>query len=313
MKTVLISGGAGFIGKNLIKRFKEENKNVIVVDNFITSNFEDLEEFKGISIIREDITESKIIDIIKEKYHTINEIYHMASLASPVDYKKHQIETLDVGYLGTRNMLELAKYYNCKILFASTSEVYGDARESPQREDYYGNVNSFGERSCYDCSKRVGEALCYSYKCIKDVDIRIARIFNTYGEYMRLDDGRIITEVIKHLMNDTELCIYGDGEQTRSFCYIDDTIDMLIRLMESEYKNPINIGNDNEITINKCVEIIEEIYKKKVKKVYKELTENDPIKRKPDLELNKKILGINKRIEFKIGIKKTIKYFQFKK
>jgi nucleoside-diphosphate-sugar epimerase len=245
----------------------------------------------------------------------IDEIYHLASLASPPFYKKYPLETLDVGYIGTKNMLNLAKKYNAKLLFASTSEVYGDALISPQHENYYGNVNSFGERSCYDESKRVAEALCYTYLKSYGVDVKIARIFNTYGPHMLLNDGRIITEVVKHLKNDTTLTIYGDGNQTRSCCFVQDTVRMLVKLMTSYINEPVNIGNNQERTINETVDMIENVWNEmfktniKVKREYKELTQNDPLQRKPCLKFNKQVLGENEYTSFEDGIKETIKYF----
>lgn len=330
MKNILITGGGGFIGKNLIEEFLKDEliDNIIVLDNFITS---DRREFMKFIIISDkiipyicDITSLtpnnlSLNNFLKFLYDcnitTIDEIYHLASLASPPFYKKYPIETLDVGYMGTKNMLELAKKFNSKFLFASTSEVYGDALISPQHENYYGNVNSFGERSCYDESKRVAESLCYTYIQLYNMDVKIARIFNTYGPHMLLTDGRIITEVIRHLKNNTTLSIYGDGNQTRSCCYVQDTVNMLMKLMESDCNEPVNIGNNEERTINETVKIIEEVWNDlfntniKVTKEYKTLTQNDPLQRQPCLKLNKKVLGEMNYTSFTDGIKKCIEYF----
>lgn len=327
-KNILITGGAGLIGRNLIEELESmRTTNVIIVlDNFITSNKHEfvnfIKKFKDDRVIfySYDITNSRVleylIDDLKDRnINEIHEIYHLASLASPPFYKKYPIETLDVGYLGTKNMLEIAKKYNSKILFSSTSEVYGDALVSPQHENYYGNVNCFGERSCYDISKRVGEALCYTYLKMHGVDVKIARIFNTYGPHMLLNDGRIITEVIRHLKNGTTLTIYGDGNQTRSCCYVKDTVRMLIKLMNSLINEPVNIGNNEERTINETVDIIEKVWNNmfntdiKVNRVYKPLTQNDPLQRKPCLKFNKQVLGENEYTTFEEGIKHTIKYF----
>lgn len=326
-KIVLISGGSGFLGKSLIKNIILNNSasEIIVLDNFITSDPDQFDTFKSnilqfnpeikITLFDFDITHPKMITFIKERYGIINEIYHLASLASPVAYKKFPLQTLNTGYIGTKNMLDLAYHYNSKFLLASTSEVYGDAQVSPQTESYYGNVNSYGERSSYDESKRVAESLCYTYHHNFNVDTRIARIFNTYGPGMSINDGRIITEVIKHLICGTELTIFGDGEQTRSCVFVNDTIDMLVKLMESNCKIPVNIGNNEERTINETVDIIEKVYQEhfdkdcKLNKVYLELTQDDPLIRKPCLKLNKQILGEREYTTFEQGIIKTIEYF----
>lgn len=335
MKNILITGGGGFLGRNLIEfLFKYQNINkIIVLDNFITSDKTTFIKFQqqfetSVLLYSYDITNSELIDFLVKDLkiqgiNTLDEIYHLASLASPPFYKKYPIETLDVGYIGTKNMLELAKLYDSKILFASTSEVYGDALISPQHEDYYGNVNSFGERSCYDESKRVAEALCYTYLKSYGVDVKIARIFNTYGPHMLLNDGRIITECIKHLKNGTTLTIYGDGNQTRSICHVLNTVDMLIKLMGLDYNDPVNIGNNEELTINEIVDTIEEVYNDYIdsiniginnnkiilKKQYVPLTQNDPLKRQPCLKLNKNVLGEQRYISIRDGILSTIEYF----
>lgn len=322
MKTILITGGGGFIGRNLIEqlvKFKTTSK-IIVIDNFITSNKQDFIKFyrqyeDKVSFNAYDITNYRVLEYILEDIKHVDEIYHLASLASPPFYKKYPLETLDVGYIGTKNMLELAKRYNAKLLFASTSEVYGDALLSPQNENYYGNVNSFGERSCYDESKRVAEALCYTYLKSYGVDVKIARIFNTYGPHMLLNDGRIITEVIKHLKNKTTLTIYGNGKQTRSCCYVKDTVQMLIKLMNSMINEPVNIGNNEERSINQTVDIIEKVWNQMfntnitVNREYKPLTQNDPLQRNPCLKFNKQVLGEIEYTSFEEGIKETITYF----
>lgn len=323
-KTILITGGAGFIGKNLItKLLLETNKKIVihVIDNFITSSKNDFEHFKKqfdpqnrVTLLEHDICDTEYMTFLRKSFQ-YDEIYHLASLASPIFYKKFPLETLETGYQGTRNVLEIAKHQKCKVLFSSTSEIYGDAQISPQHEDYYGNVNTFGSRSCYDESKRVAEALCLTYMQLYNTDIKIARIFNTYGPFMKIDDGRIVTECIKHLINDTKLTIFGDGHQTRSCTFIDNTIDMLVRLMASNCNIPINIGNNEEFTINKTVDIIEKVYQEhfdeecKLKKEYVKLTQDDPLKRRPCLKRNKEILGETKYINIKDGILKTINYY----
>lgn len=324
MKTILISGGAGFIGINLIKHLLEEdNHKIIVVDNFITSDKNRFMLFKQqydtykIILFDADICDIDLkTELAKINIHHVDEIYHLASLASPPAYKSYPIETLNVGYIGTKYMLHLAKIYNAKMLFASTSEVYGDALIAPQNEEYYGNVNPYGERSCYDESKRIGETLCYVYRHKYGVDVKIARIFNTYGPYMLLDDGRIITEVIKSLKQRNDLTIFGDGTQTRSYCYVDDTVAMLVKLMNSSVDIPVNIGNDSdEKTINDTTDCIEKIWNDMydnnlvIKRAYKELTQNDPLQRRPCLKLNAKLLGEHQFTSFKDGIRNTIHYF----
>jgi nucleoside-diphosphate-sugar epimerase len=326
MKHILISGGAGFIGINLIKFLLDTDRNhtIIVIDNFITSCKDRFLQFKAsyadnqIILFEADICNIDIkTELGRMGIHTIDEIYHLASLASPPAYKKFPIETLDVGYHGTKYLLQLAKnIYNAKLLFASTSEVYGDALISPQDEGYYGNVNPYGERSCYDESKRIGEALCYTFHKKYGVDVKVARIFNTYGPYMLLDDGRIITEVIKSLKNKSDLTIYGDGTQTRSYCYVTDTVAMLVKLMNSDINVPVNIGNDNdEKSINDTASCIEKIWNAThgeniaVNCVYKQLTQNDPLQRRPYLLLNRHLLGKHKYTSFEDGIKNTIGYF----
>jgi nucleoside-diphosphate-sugar epimerase len=333
-KNILITGGGGMIGKNLIKHLLNDStvEKIMVFDNFITSNDDDFQKFKNkydteskVLLFAYDITDVKSMTFVKLNF-PFDEIYHLASLASPIFYKKFPLETLDVGYIGTKNILEIARYQNSKgvkftqnrnvkILFSSTSEVYGDAQVSPQHENYYGNVNCFGERSSYDESKRVAEALCYTYLKSYGVNVKIARIFNTYGPHMLLNDGRIITEVIRHLKNESTLTIYGDGEQTRSICYVKDTVDMLVKLMASDCNEPVNIGNNQERTINETVNMIEKVWNEmfndgtQLNRVYKPLTQNDPLQRKPCLEFNKQVLGEIEYTSFEEGIKETIKYF----
>jgi nucleoside-diphosphate-sugar epimerase len=331
-KVILISGAAGFLGKNLIKNIVLNNSasEIIVLDNFITSDPDQFDKFKSklnpdikITLFDFDITNPKMIPFIKERYQTINEIYHLASLASPIAYKKYPLKTLDTGYIGTKNLLELAYHYNSKLLLASTSEVYGDAQVSPQTESYYGNVNSYGARSSYDESKRVAEALCYTYINKYNLDIKIARIFNTYGPEMSMNDGRIITEIIKHSICDTELTIFGDGTQTRSICYVDNTVDMLIRLMGSDCNIPVNIGNNKEMSVNDIVNITKSCYHQLIKNnekyknlkindlkiQYIELTQDDPLIRQPCLKLNQQILGKTDYISMEQGITNTIQFF----
>ena len=325
-KNILITGGGGFIGVNLIKYLLNDTAvgKITVFDTFISSNKQDFQKFKNkydpenekILFFEYDITNSDKMSFVKKNFN-FNEIYHLASLASPLFYKKYPIETLQVGYLGTKYILDIAKEHKAKVLFSSTSEVYGNPEISPQHENYYGCVNSFGERSSYDESKRIAEALCYTYIKQYNVDVKIARIFNTYGENMMINDGRIVTQTIKSLLNNTTLQIYGTGEQTRSIIHVSNTVNMLVKLMESNCNIPVNIGNNEELTINKIVDTIEEVYndyiykdvKIKLKREYIPLTQDDPLKRQPCLKRNKEILGEQKYISIKDGIFSTILYF----
>ena len=323
-KNILITGGCGFIGKNLILNLLTypNIQHIVSLDNFISSNEDDFISFKKtydqnniIKYYNIDITKFNFDDLTKLYNIEINEIYHLASIASPPLYKMNPVETLDVGYIGTRNVLEYAKNKKIKVLFASTSEIYGDAKINPQSENYYGNVNCFGARSCYDESKRISEALCYTYINNYNMDVKIARIFNTYGEFMKLDDGRIITEAIKSMMYDKPLSIHGTGFQTRSCCYVKDTVNMLIKLMESSHRIPVNIGNNIELSVIDTITIIEKVYKNTInqftslKYKYIPLTQDDPLQRQPCLKLNKELLGETCYTSFENGIANTIKYF----
>jgi nucleoside-diphosphate-sugar epimerase len=334
-KNILITGGAGFLGRGVIKHLLNDTEveKITVFDNFISSNKQDFEKFikkydtkNKVIFVEYDITNLENMTFVKNTFQ-FDEIYHLASLASPPFYKKYPIETLEVGYTGTKYILEIAKEHKAKILFSSTSEVYGDPEITPQQEDYKGNVNSFGVRCSYDESKRVAEALCYTYIKEYNLDVKIARIFNTYGPEMMISDGRIITETIRHLMNNTTLKIYGTGEQTRSCSFVDDTVNMLVKLMASDCNIPVNIGNNEERTINETVNIIKKVYqdyidlmdiiypanenkvKITLKKEYIPLTQDDPLKRCPCLIRNKTILGEREYTSFEKGIFKTIEYF----
>ena len=324
-KTVLVTGGSGFLGHNLILRLLNEPdiKTIISVDNYITSNKKLIfdNKLKQIIHLDFDICDINFVNYVTDNFEHIDEIYHFASLASPIAYKTYLIETLDVGYIGTKNILNLCVYYTraqgprCKMLFSSTSEVYGDALEHPQKESYYGNVNPYGERSNYDESKRVAESLIYNYNKLHDLDTRIVRIFNTYGPYMNINDGRIVTEIIKALLKDKTLYIFGDGTQTRSLCFVNDLIEMILKVMKSDYKDPINIGTDAEISINNLVQVTKDVYEKHFNKTvnmniqYIHIDKDDPKVRKPCLELNRRILGDIPRTSLENGLLKTILHF----
>lgn len=338
---VLISGGGGFIGLNLMKwlsrSVEKRIENIIVIDNFICSNSEVIHQVKNeirctegdnfvpdIHIIEGDICDNVIIQRIQIEFPKIDRIYHLASLASPKAYRKFPIQTMDVGYIGTKNMLELCAHYttkgiDCRFLFSSTSEVYGAPLEHPQKESYYGNVNCYGTRSCYDCSKRVGEALVYSYRRLYNLNTKVIRIFNTYGPYMTLNDGRIVTEIIRAMLTNGKLEIYGTGEQTRSLNYIDDTTFLMNFIMESEEEGPINVGNDEEITINQLVNVANMIYTARFGKMPKynlsktQIDVDDPKLRRPCLEKLHKLLKERKvqftKTSLQQGLGKTLQFF----
>ena len=318
MKTILITGCAGFIGLNLIRRIlKNTDDRIIGLDNLLTSS----EPFST------DSPESHLLkarfqfikcDVVKDldilnTLPKIDEIYHLASIASPPKYRKYPIETLDVNVIGTRNMLDLAVKHGATFLLTSTSEVYGDPLEHPQKESYYGNVNTVGERSCYDESKRCAETYVYEYRRKYDVSgskFKICRIFNTYGPYMDIHDGRVVTNMIKQIIQNKPILIHGDGKQTRSFCYIDDLLDGISALMESSEVGPINLGNPNtECSMTKLVQIFEKIMNCKLIVTYVPKMENDPLVRKPDIRSAKNLLGFSPKIGLEEGLQKTFEHF----
>lgn len=312
-RTVLITGGEGFIGHNLARALIGKC-HLILVDNYITGTKRTFDNDGQVTVIEYDICRPEFVETIKTKFDKIDEIYHLASLASPPKYTMHPIETLDVGYIGTKAVLELCVHYRSKLLYTSTSEVYGDPERHPQKETYYGNVNPFGPRSNYDESKRIGETLVYTYIQLHGVDGRIARVFNTYGEFMDIWDGRIVTEIIRALRDDTPLTIYGSGKQTRSMCYIKDTVDQLVRLMNLETRpaTPVNVGNDSEISVIDLVDKVTSLYVAKNKRldiVFKHPQSDDPKLRRPCLLNNTTLLGPTEYTPLETGLKNTIKYF----
>jgi nucleoside-diphosphate-sugar epimerase len=327
MKAVLVTGGGGFLGYNLIDNMLRTQAHhiskIIVIDNFITSSRKKIQNYidkfnlhDKIYLIEADICEETVMSRIKREFSTLDEIFHLASIASPPLYKKYPLETLDVGYIGTKNILNLCLHYKCKMLYASTSEVYGDVLEHPQKETYYGNVNTIGERSCYDESKRIGETLVSTYSRMYGLDTRITRIFNTYGPYMDIGDGRIVTEIIRCMLLGKPLTVYGNGTQTRSLNYVDDTIDMMIKVMNSDYKKPVNVGSDREVSVNELIEIVKNVYQKLTGKiihiecVYKTIDVDDPKLRRPDLEVYKREIGDRTFTTLESGVSKTITYFK---
>lgn len=311
MKTVLITGAAGFIGTNLVLRLLEDpNVFVVGVDNLLTSAKPTIENERYDFVQCDIVTESYLLDAVDH----VDEIYHLASLASPPKYKKWPIETLDVNVIGTRNVLEYAAKCGAKFILTSTSEVYGDPLQHPQHESYYGNVNTVGERSCYDESKRCAETYVYEYrrKYGKDrmADFKICRIFNTYGPHMDLHDGRIVTNIIKAMIYNEPVTIYGDGTQTRSLCYIDDLLDGLMAFMASGETGPMNLGNPyTETSLTQLVEIFEKLAEIRIPIHYVERTENDPVQRKPDIGLAQNRLGFEPRVSLEDGLHRTLLHF----
>ena len=304
-KKNLITGGAGFIGSHLAKKILEEGGEVICIDNFLTgseNNIEELFKFKNFEFVKHDVTEPFNLNV--------DNIWHLACPASPVHYQYNPIKTTKTNFIGTYNMLGLAKRVGAKILLASTSEVYGDPEEHPQKESYKGSVSTTGIRSCYEEGKRIAETLCSDYQRIHGVDVRIMRIFNTYGPKMQTDDGRVISNFIVQALKQEKISIYGDGNQTRSFCYIDDLINGMILLMMSDYQNPINIGNPNEFSIRELASLVRELINPNLEFVYKELPEDDPKKRQPSIQLAKDLLDWEPKIELKDGLSKTIDWFK---
>jgi UDP-glucuronate decarboxylase len=307
MKKILITGGAGFIGSNLCDKLMNDGHRIICIDNLITGNIKNIEHLlnnKNFKFIDHDIIEPLEIN------EDIDEIYNFACPASPPKYQKDPINTLKVNFLGVLNLLELARCKNAKFLQSSTSEIYGEPEISPQHEEYRGNVNTVGIRSCYDEGKRVAETLVMDYHNQYNVNTRIVRIFNTYGPKMDKNDGRIVSNFINQALNNEDITIYGNGMQTRCFCYIDDQIDGLIKLMNSDYIHPINIGNSHEINVIELANIVLNLTKSNSKIIYTHLPSDDPTNRKPDITKAKNILQWEPMYDLGKGLMKTIKYFR---
>ncbi len=306
-KRILITGAAGFLGSHLCDRFMKEGYQVIGMDNLITGDIRNIEHlFKepDFEFYHHDV--SKFIHISGG----LDYILHFASPASPIDYLKIPIQTLKVGALGTHNCLGLAKDKNARILVASTSEVYGDPLVHPQTEDYWGNVNPVGPRGVYDEAKRFMESITMAYHTFHAVDTRIIRIFNTYGPRMRLNDGRALPAFIGQALRGEDLTVFGDGSQTRSFCYVDDLVEGIYRLLMSDYYMPVNIGNPNEISLKDFAEEVLKLTGSSVKIVYKPLPVDDPKQRRPDITRAQQILGWNPKIDRAEGLAKTYAYFK---
>ena len=306
---ILITGGAGFIGSHLCERLLNEGNDVICLDNFFTGSKDNIRLLLGnnrFELVRHDIT--------KEYMAEVKQIYNFACPASPVHYQYNPIKTIKTSVLGVTNMLGLAKRCRARILQASTSEVYGDPKVHPQSEDYWGNVNPIGIRSCYDEGKRVAETLMMDYHRQNGVDIRIIRIFNTYGPRMAEHDGRVVSNFIVQALKNEDITVYGDGMQTRSFCYVDDLVDGAIRMMNNEkgFIGPVNLGNTVETPIIEFAKIIIDLTGSSSKIVHKPLPSDDPTQRRPDITLAGEMLGWKPSVELRTGLKKTIEYFDKK-
>ena len=305
---ILVTGGAGFLGSNLCKKLLENEENyVICMDNFSSGKMENIQDLinnERFELINNDIT--KNIDI------EVEQIYNAACEASPKFYQSDHLKTFDTCIAGTRNLLELAKKYNAKFMQFSTSEVYGNPLVHPQNEKYWGNVNTMGIRSCYDEGKRAAETLCFIYNKEYNVRTKVIRSFNTYGPNMREDDGRVISNFINKALKNEDLEVYGDGTQTRSLCYVDDLLDGIVKMMNTNDDTvcPVNLGNDEEITINELATKIIYLTNSNSKIVYRALPQDDPIKRKPDLTLAQKILNYYPSVTIDEGLKKTIEYYK---
>ena len=306
-KRVLITGAAGFLGSHLCDRFIAEGYEVLAMDNLITGdlrNIEHLFSLENFTFYHHDVSDYVYVP------GDLDYILHFASPASPIDYLKIPIQTLKVGSLGTHNLLGLAKAKNARILVASTSEVYGDPEMHPQKESYWGNVNPIGPRGVYDEAKRFQEAITMAYHRFHGLETRIVRIFNTYGPRMRLNDGRVLPAFIGQALRGEDFTVFGDGSQTRSFCYVDDLIEGIYRLLLSDYSEPVNVGNPDEITIREFADEIIALTGAKTKVLYKDLPDDDPKKRRPDITLAREILKWEPKVHRSDGLKITLDYFK---
>jgi len=304
---IVVSGAAGFIGSHFCDRVLTEGHTVVALDNFLTgcsANLAHLEGRNGFRFVKQDITQPFTVE------GPVDCVVNMASPASPKDYLEHPIETLDVGSIGTRGMLELAREKGARFLLTSTSECYGDPLQHPQVETYWGNVNPVGPRSCYDESKRFAEAITMAYHRKHGVRTNIARIFNTYGPRMKLDDGRVVPAFLDQALNGKPMTVFGTGSQTRSFCYVSDLVDGLYRLMQSEERYPVNLGNPREMTILEFAQHIREMTGAKSEIVFEPLPEDDPKQRRPDISKARAVLGWEPRVPLEQGLRETVDYFR---
>ncbi len=306
-KRILVTGGAGFIGSHLCQRLLKEGNDVICLDNYFTGakdNVRHLMEHHRFELMRHDVTFPLYVEV--------DEIYNLACPASPIHYQFDPVQTTKTSVHGAINMLGLAKRVKAKIFQASTSEVYGDPREHPQRESYWGHVNPIGPRACYDEGKRCAETLFFDYKRQKNVVIKVARIFNTYGPRMHPNDGRVVSNFVLQALRNEPITLFGDGTQTRSFCYVDDLIEVIVRIMNTPdtFSGPVNVGNPDEFTIRELAEKVIELTASRSKLVFKPLPTDDPKQRQPDITLAREALGWNPQIGLEVGLKKTISYFE---
>ncbi len=301
----LVTGGAGFLGSYLVEKLLEKGEKVICIDNLSTGKIENIS-----NLFENDFFEFINHDVIDPIEIHCDRVWHLACPASPIQYQKNPIKTTKTIFLGTYNMLELARHNKARLLFASTSEVYGDPEISPQEESYKGSVNPIGTRSCYDEGKRVAESLCFDYFRTHNVEIRIARIFNTYGPRMAQNDGRVVSNFICQSLLNESITIFGDGNQTRSFCYVDDLINGLLEVMESNFTGPLNLGNPNEISIHKLANKIKSKINNNLNTIHEPLPQDDPKKRNPDITKAKEILNWEPKFDLDLGLDLTIKYFK---
>ena len=306
-KRILVTGGAGFLGSHLCDRLAEEGHDVLCLDNFFTGtkhNIAGLLERPNFELIRHDLVQPIFLEV--------DEIYNLACPASPIHYQHNPVKTVKTSVMGAIHMLGLAKRVNAKILQASTSEIYGDPKEHPQREQYWGNVNTIGLRSCYDEGKRCAETLFFDYHRQNRVNIRVVRIFNTYGPRMHPNDGRVISNFIVQALSNRDITVYGDGTQTRSFCYVDDMIEGMVRMMNGpdEFVGPINLGNPEEFTILEIAQTIIRLSKSRSKIIFEPLPEDDPLKRRPDISLARERLDWSPTLDLEEGLERTIDYFR---
>ena len=301
----LVTGGAGFLGSHLIDKLMQSGEEVVCIDNYFTGRKVNIRKWidnPRFEIIRHDITEPILLEVDK--------IWHLACPASPIHYQSNPIKTAKTSFLGTYNMLGLARRINAKIFLASTSEIYGDPLVHPQLETYNGNVNTIGTRSCYDEGKRIAETLCFDYQRMHNTQIRVGRIFNTYGPRMLRDDGRVISNFIVQALSNKPITIYGDGSQTRSFCYVSDLVEGIQKFMNSDFAGPLNLGNPEEFTILELAKNIIEKVNPSLDIVFKSLPEDDPKRRKPNIELAKNKLNWEPTVNLSKGLDKTISYFK---
>ena len=305
-KKVLITGGSGFIGSHLTERLLNDGHSVIIIDNFHTGSRDNISHLLhniNLEIYRHDVTEPYLMEV--------DCIYNLACPASPIHYQRSPVKTVLTSVMGIINALKLAKDVKARVLQASTSEIYGDPRMHPQKENYWGNVNTIGPRSCYDEGKRIAETLMFDYHRENGVDIRIARLFNTYGPRMRPDDGRVVSNFILQALHGESITIFGNGSQTRSFCFVDDMVEALVRFMDQdEIAGPVNLGNPDERSIKYIAELVVELTGSSSELVYKPLPQDDPVRRKPDISLAKEKLNWEPKIGLEEGLLKVIEYFR---